>query len=122
MMATIAVREDLLEPIRKLAEEEGKDVQSLVEGWLLRELALAREEKLREESGRFRARHAELRAQFPGEYVALRNGAVLDHDRDARELYLRVQRQHGDEAILIAPVTDQALPEFRMRSPRIASQ
>jgi len=121
-MATIAVREDLLEPIRKLAEAEGKDVQSLVEGWLLRELALAREEKLREESARFRAHHAELHAQYPGEYVALRNGAVLDHDHDARELYLRVQRQYGDEAILIAPVTDQPLPEFRMRSPRIAIQ
>lgn len=121
-MATIALREDLMEPIRRLAAEEGTDVQSLIEAWLLRELALVREEKIREESTRFRAKHTELRAGYLGQYIAFRNGEVLDHDPDARVLYLRVKRQFGDEPILIAPVTDQAKPEFHMRSPRLANQ
>ena len=120
-MVTVAVREELIEPIRKVAAEQGTNVESVVNEWLSRQLALAREQKIKEESARFRAKHTELWAQFAGKYVAMRNGEVLDHDKDARQLYLRIKKQYGDAPILIALVSEQPMQVYKMRSPRLVT-
>ena len=118
-MISVLIREELIEPIRRVAEQEKTSVEILVNHWLSRQLALAREQKIKEQSVRFRSKHTELRAQYPDEYVAMRNGQVLDHAPDARELYLRIKQRYGDEPILIAPVTEQPIQVFNMRSPRL---
>jgi len=120
-MVTVAVREELLEPIRKVAEEQGRNVESVVNDWLARQLALLREQKIREESARFRAKHAELRVKHAGLYVAMQNGEVLDHDQSANELYLRIKNRYRDEPILIALVSEQPAPVYKMRSPRLVN-
>ncbi|MEK7275709.1 MAG: hypothetical protein AAB427_00025, partial [Chloroflexota bacterium] len=108
-------------PIRKVAAEQGTNVESVVNEWLSRQLALAREQKIREESARFRAKQAELRARYAGRFVAMRSGEVLDDDEDAHALYLRIRKQYADEPILIAPVSEQPIPVYKMRSPRAAA-
>jgi hypothetical protein len=115
-MINVVIREEIFEPIRVEAEQEKTSVESLVNEWLGRQLALVREQKIREESARFRAKHAQLRARYSGEYVAMRNGEVLDHDPEARELYLRIQQRFGEQPVLIAPVSDQPTATFNVRS------
>jgi Family of unknown function (DUF5678) len=119
-MIPIAIRDELIRSAEKVAQEQGKDVASLVNEWVERELALAREQKIREESALFRAQHGALRAKYLGEYVAMRGGEVLDHGTDVHELYLRMRDRFGDEPVLIAPVTDSPTPTYQMRSPRFA--
>ena|SRR5258707_27720 len=119
-MIPIAIRDDLIRSAEKVAQERGTDVASLVNEWIERELALAREQKIREESARFRAQHSALQAKFLGEYVAMRSGQVLDHDADVHALYLRIRDRFGDEPVLMAPVTDSPTPTYQMRSPRLA--
>ena len=119
-MIPIGVRDELIRSVEKLAQEQGTDTQSLVNAWIERQLALAREQRIRDESVRFRAQHSALRAAYAGEYVAMRNGEVLDHGADVRGLYLRIRERFGDEPILIAPVTDSPTPTYQMRSPRVA--
>lgn len=116
-MTSVAIRDDLIHSLEKIAQEQGTDVDSLVNEWVRRELALAREQKIREESSRFRSQHSALRAAYLGEYVAMRNGEVVDHAGDLNELYLRIRARFGDEPILIAPVTDESIPTYSMRSP-----
>lgn len=119
-MISIAIRDDLIRSAEKFAQEQGTDVASLVNQWVERELALAREQKIREESVLFRAQHSALQAKYPGEYVAMRSGEVLDHGADMSALYLRIRDRFGDEPVLIAPVTDTPTPTYHMRSPRFA--
>ena len=47
----------------------------------------------------------DLVAQYLGEYVALHQGQVVDHDPDSVCLEQRVAEKSGDVAVLIAPVT-----------------
>lgn len=117
-MIPIAIRDDLIRSAEKVAQEQGRDVASLVNEWVERELALAREQKIREESARFRAQHSALQAKYLGEYVAMRGGEVLDHGADVQALYLRMRDRFGDEPVLIAPVTESSTPTYDMRSPR----
>ena len=119
-MTPIAIRDELVPALEKAAQEQGTDVASLVNDWVERQLALAREQKIRDESARFRAQHSQLRAAYLGEYVAMRNGEVLDHGSDVQQLYQRIKDRFGDDAILIAPVTDAPAPIYQMRSPRLA--
>jgi hypothetical protein len=117
-MIPIAIRDDLVRSAEKVAQEQGTDVASLVNEWIERELALAREQKIHEESVRFRAQHSDLQAKYLGEYVAMRGGEVLDHGADVQALYLRMRDRFGDEPVLIAPVTESSTPTYDMRSPR----
>jgi hypothetical protein len=119
-MVRIAIRDELIRSVEKLAQDQGTDAESLVNAWIERELALAREQRIREESARFRTQHSALHAAYAGEYVAMRDGQVLDHDPDVQALYLRMHERFGDEPILIAPVTETPDPTYNMRSPRLA--
>jgi len=119
-MIPIAIRDDLIRSAEKVAQEQGTDVASLVNEWVERELALAREQKIREETVRFRAQHSALQTQYLGQYVAMRSGEVLDHDADVNALYLRIHDRFGDEPVLIAPVTESPTPTYDMRSPHLA--
>ena len=47
-------------------------------------------EKIRAETDAFHAQKTELLIQYAGEYVAMHQGAVIDHDLDLRTLHLRV--------------------------------
>ncbi|MBN1145806.1 MAG: hypothetical protein JXA78_01020 [Anaerolineales bacterium] len=117
-MIHIPIHEELFEPIRQIAEQEKTSVENLVNSWLTRQLALAREKKIKEESTRFQAMHSELLAEYRGKYIAMHNGEVLDHDADIRELYLRIKKQYGEAPVLIALVTEEPVPTYQMRSPR----
>ncbi|MEP7356733.1 MAG: DUF5678 domain-containing protein [Anaerolineales bacterium] len=119
-MIPIAIRDELIRSIEKLARELDTDAETLLNEWIERQIALAREQKIREESGRFRAQHNHLQSTYAGEYVAMLNGAVVDHGSNVNELYLRIRDRFGDEPVLIAPVTDSSTPTYQMRSPRVA--
>jgi hypothetical protein len=119
-MVPIPVRDDLLRSVEKLAEAQGTDAETLVNNWIEQQLALAREQGIRAEAERFRAQHAALLAAYAGEYVAMRQGEVVDHDRDGAALYRRVRARFGNEPVLVAPVTTSPTPTYHLRSPRFA--
>lgn len=119
-MTPIAIRAHLVQALEKFAQEQGTDVASLVNEWVERQFALARDQKIRAESVRFRAPHSRLRTAYLSEYVAMQTGEVLDHAPDVHQLYLRIKERVGDEPTLIAPVTDAPTPLFQLRSPRLA--
>ncbi len=73
---------------------------------------------LQREREAFTALHTTLLAQYPGEYVAIHGGALVDHDKDGLALSLRVHQRFSDEFVWIAPLKAQALEEWAVRSPR----
>jgi hypothetical protein len=79
------------------------------------------DEALRRERAAFTALHPTLLAQYPGEYVAIHDGALVDHDTDGLALSLRVHQRFPDEFVWIAPLKAQPLEEWVVRSPRFAA-
>lgn len=77
------------------------------------EAAIARETE------HFIARHAELLEQYRGTYIAMKDGAVVDHDHDRLALYERVAAMWGDTPVLVTPVREQPIQGFVIRSPRL---
>lgn len=79
------------------------------------------DEALRRERVAFMALHPTLLAQYPGEYVAIHGGALVDHDKDGLALSLRVHQRFPNEFVWIAPLKTQPLEEWVVRSPRFAA-
>lgn len=78
----------------------------------------AEDEALVREREAFTALHPTLLAQYPGEYVAVHHGVLVDHDKDGLTLSLRIHQRFPDEFVWIAPLKAQVLEEWIVRSPR----
>lgn len=62
--------------------------------------------KISEESQVYQQRHAELRAQYLGRYIAMHDGQVVDHDNDFVALRQRVHQQFGHSPVMITLVAE----------------
>jgi hypothetical protein len=117
-MTVVALRPSLLDQLRTEAERLRTSVDALVNDWLEDQLWRERHKKIYEEAERFRAKHAELLAQYAGRYVAMRDGAVIDHDPDLLALNRRIRERYGDEPILITPVIPEPIQTFKVLGAR----
>jgi len=71
-----------------------------------------------DEMERFRSRHEELWPQYKGQFIAMREGEVLDSDADGGKLYSRLRERYGDLPVLIVEVTDEPEQLFTRLSHR----
>lgn len=118
-MSAIDVRHELIKPLQQLADERGETVNNIVEHLIADFLREQRLRYLMDEMERFRSRHGELWPQYRGQFIALRDGEVLDSDADGGQLYNRLRQQYGDLPILIVEVTDEAEQLFTRLSHRV---
>ena len=70
----------------------------------------------------FWALREQLLDQYEGQYVAIHEGCVVDHDPDKIRLGLRVYRKLGYQPIYVQWVSRRGLPVRRFASPRRAEQ
>jgi len=49
--------------------------------------------------------YADLQKQYLGQFVAVHEQQMVDHDQDVLQLEQRIVERFGDIAILIAPIT-----------------
>ena len=75
--------------------------------------------KLHKETVAYEAMHTQLLAQYAGEYVAIFNGQLVDHDTDELALLLRIDAEYPDEVVLMKQVLSSPMREFFVRSPRL---
>jgi hypothetical protein len=67
----------------------------------------------------FRELHPQLVQHYPGQYVAVAGGRVVDLDADQATLYRRVRLAYPAQFVLIAQVQPAPEEVFVFRSPRI---
>lgn len=120
-MSAIDVRYDLFKPLQQLAEERGETINTIVEHLIADFLREQRHRYLMDEMERFRSRHNELWPRYLGQFIALRDGEVLDSDADGGKLYARLRERYGDLPILIVEVTDEPEQVFTRLSHRVVS-
>lgn len=70
------------------------------------------------EEAAFKRLHPMLREQYFGQYVAIYQGELIDHDSDQVALFLRIQEKYPDEFVWIAPVGKEPEETYVLRSPR----
>jgi hypothetical protein len=64
--------------------------------------------KISEESQTYLQRHTELKAQYLGQYIAMNDGQVVDHDMDVTILRQRVRQRFGRKPVMITLVEEVA--------------
>lgn len=118
-MTTVTLNPDLVQQIENLSSKKLVDTQSFVEKAVQAYLVQIRREKIRIETEAFEAQYETLQANYAGQYVAVHQGVVIDHDSDIRSLHLRVYEQVGRTPVLLKQVKDEPERELVFRSPRL---
>lgn len=67
----------------------------------------------------YKAMHGELVERYLGQYVAICDGQLIDHDLDPVALLQRMREQYPDQVILRRKVERMPERELRIRHPRI---
>ncbi len=116
-METISLKSDLAEQIRFLANRNQTSTEAFVDKALRVYISQFRREKIRAETEAFNQQRKKLLAKYPGEYVAIHNGQVIDNDQDLRTLHLRVFDRLGHTPVLLKQVTNEPDRELVFRSP-----
>jgi len=117
-MLTIALKPDVVEQIKHLAQETHTSAEAVVDKAVRAYLAQFRRGKIRAEAEAFEQQRKSLLATYEAEYVAIHEGHVIDHDPDLRTLHLRVFARLGHTPVLLKRVTEEPERELMFRSPR----
>ncbi|MFN8496419.1 MAG: DUF5678 domain-containing protein [Anaerolineae bacterium] len=117
-MLTVTLKADIADQIEELAEAADANAEEIVDKALRSYLALYRRNKIRVETEAFEQQKDRLLDQYAGEYVAIHNGEVIDHDGDLRTLHLRVFARLGHTPVLLKQVARGAQTTLVFRSPR----
>ena len=118
-MTTITLDPKLSQQIESAAGAEQVDTQVFVEKAVWAYLTQLQREKIRAETEAFNAQYEELKAKYAGQYVAVHQGSVIDHDADLRKLHLRVYERLGRVPVLLKQVMNEPERTLVFRSPRL---
>ena len=116
-MSDLVLRPDLLETLERDAERESKSVNELVNEAVAHYLRERQRAKLSQEIAAYKALHQELKQKYLGQWVAVHEQKLVDHDPDGGALYQRVRAKYGRAAVLIRQVTEQIIEEVWVRTP-----
>lgn len=119
-MMTVILSDQVERQLTKIAQNQEVTADELAQKAIWHYLQTEASQILDRETIAFRALHAELIAKYPGEYVAIHQGKVIDHDPKLGDIYLRIDEKYPDEIILIKQVQPEIERTFTVRSPRIA--
>jgi predicted transcriptional regulator len=118
-MSTITLSPQLTSELKQAAAAQSAKPEELLEDAVRAYLRQLERDKIKTEAEAFRQMHAELAKQYLGQYVAIHNGQLVDHDVDFQKLHQRVPQTYGRQAILLRRVTTDPERVLVMRSPRL---
>jgi hypothetical protein len=122
-MKTIVLQEPkLVEELEQVAAEQNITAENLLTTLASQFLYKTALQKMQAETAAFEQMHSQLVSQHLGEYVAVHNKQVVDHDSNINVLRARIRQRFGRMPILLRQVTPEiALRELVFRSPRLTS-
>ncbi len=116
-MDTIVLRPELRETLEKHAQRESRDLNDLVNEAVSRYMREQQRRKIDREIAAYEAMHAKLRQEYLGQWIAVHDQELVDHDADVSALYRRVRARYGRTSVLIRKVTEQPVAEVWLRTP-----
>jgi hypothetical protein len=122
MTTLILQQPDLIERLQQVASDQNTTAEALLDTAVQDFLDQWANHKIEVEVRAFIQVHPKLIDDYQNQYVAIHNGAVVDHDGNVRALHLRVRQKYGRMPVLLRLVTDAIeLPEITVRSPKLSS-
>jgi hypothetical protein len=120
-MLTVTLNDHTASQLTKMAAAQSTSPEDLIEK-AIRDLLRAEASRiLAHETDAFRTMHEQLLQKYAGEYVAIHQGQLVDHDVDQFALYLRMDEQYPDEIILLKQVCPDVEEVYTIRSPRLTN-
>ena len=116
-MDTLTLREDLRETLSRDAREEARSINDIVNDAIEHYLRERQRAKLDKEIIAYEAAHVELRQKYLGQWVAIHNQKLVDHDSNGPALYRRIRAKYGQTSVLIRRVSEQPREEIWLRTP-----
>lgn len=135
-MAEVTVRKQVAEMLQTTAKARGIAISELIEKAMKLYLATGsntqdqeadpsetndewerQADQIAQEQAAYEAQHATLYRKFAGEYIAIQEGVVVDHDVDRVTLSRRIRTKFGKQPILITPVLANPQRIFRLSRP-----
>lgn len=135
-MVNVALSEQTAEKLHRAAAVRGTSVSKLLDqvveqyvadpvvwlGWLGDSQEDAQLAQIEQEQRAYEAQHRQLLEAYPGQYVAMINGRVIDHDADRAALGRRVRARYGNAPVLITPVRQETRQTIVIRRPRLIEE
>ena len=109
---SITLEPKLQTKLDQAARRMGKSVEELADEAIRAHLEELDARALEAEDRAYRQLYPELRQHYPQQYVAIHAGRLVDTDPDFEALFLRVQQQFGDRAVLIRQVGDTPMDVY----------
>ena len=109
----------LVQKIERVAVESHRPPEQVLEEAVRAYLARSEQEIIHAETEAFWSQHDQLVAAYAGQYVALYQGQVVDHDQDVAALESRARERFGSLPVLIAPVQAGPRRDLYWRGGRI---
>ncbi|MBE9508389.1 MAG: hypothetical protein IMY86_10105 [Chloroflexi bacterium] len=107
-MPTVAIESRLYRRVQETALEHKVSIGEILAKSVRLYLWELDRRKISKESKIYRQRYAELKEQYLGQYIAMRNGQVVDHDPDFQTLRQRIRQCFGRTPVMITLVEDVA--------------
>jgi hypothetical protein len=117
-MSQIVIEDNLFAQLQRKARGSGADIEDLAHEAIQRYLEEDVQQKMQQEIAAFHNLHQGLLQHFPGQYVAVYGGQVVDYDGEQLALYLRVRQHYPDEIVLIRQVRPEMERIWTIRTPK----
>jgi len=105
-MPTVIVEPELYKRVEEASLENEVSIGEILAEAVRRYLWELDRRKISEETSIYRQRHAELKAQYLDQYIAMHNGQVVDHDTDFQTLHQRIRQRFKHTPVMITLVED----------------
>ncbi|MFN8490749.1 MAG: DUF5678 domain-containing protein [Caldilineaceae bacterium] len=119
---TLTIPQSLYQQVERIARARHQEITAvLAEALALIESGTedAEEAQMAQEEVAYAAMYAELWEKYAGEYVAIYQGQLIDHDTTELALLRRLNAQYPNEVVLMKQVRPQPEPILHFRSPRL---
>ena len=115
---TLTIPQQLYERVQHIAQEQQRNIdevarealEQVISHW---EVSPVSQEKEQEKEA-FRQLHAALLEKYAGEYVAISDKKLVDHDVDRAALFARIEKQYPNQFVLIRPVRQELKIVYRI--------
>ncbi len=119
-MPTVTLKPELAEQITHFTNGNQSTIDTFVDEAVRTHLHQMARQKIRAETKAFEQQQDMLLANYLGQYVAIHDGQIIDHDPNLLALHLRIFEQLGDVAVLLKKVTTEPERDLVVRSRRFS--
>jgi len=118
-MSDITLSPQFIDKLNQAALEQAVQPEDILEDALQVYLRQLERQKIKAEVEAYRTMHADLVRRHLGQFVAIHQGQLVDHDRDFESLHTRIRHRFGRQPVLLRQVTPEAERVLVRRSPRL---